>query len=222
MKGSRLAVLCLGWLVVFGAVMGTRAQWNPLNPVESFEKRGHALEVRQKDGRLHIEVDTPEVLHVTYAPLDTTAPERAWDHVIVKRGWGTDFGVSSDEKAVTLTTAKLKVQIERATGAIHYQSADGKALTTDSYRSLHPVEVNGEKTFHAEVYFGIYGSHEGLYGLGQHQAGRVELSRRDGGAVAGEHEHCDSAAGFDEWIWDLLEQPVAERGEQPALSTRCI
>jgi len=24
--------------------------------------------------------------------------------------------------------------------------------------------VNGEKTFHAEVSFGVYGSHEGLYG----------------------------------------------------------
>jgi len=47
----------------------------------------------------------------------------------------------------------------------------GKLLTTDGYRSLRPVEVNGEQTFHAEVSFGMYGSHEGLYGLGQHQAG---------------------------------------------------
>ena len=47
----------------------------------------------------------------------------------------------------------------------------GRSLTTDSYRSLRPVEVNGEKTFHAEVNFAIYGSHEGFYGLGQHQAG---------------------------------------------------
>jgi alpha-D-xyloside xylohydrolase len=44
-------------------------------------------------------------------------------------------------------------------------------LTTDTYRMLHPAEVNGEQTFHAEVAFGIYGSHEGFYGLGQHQAG---------------------------------------------------
>ena len=47
----------------------------------------------------------------------------------------------------------------------------GRMLTTDSYRSLRPVEVNGENTFHAEVNFSIYGSHEGFYGLGQHQAG---------------------------------------------------
>lgn len=178
MKGLRFAVLCLGWLVGLGVAASARAQWNPLNPVVSFEKKGHALEVRQKDGLLRIEVDAPEVLHVTYAPLDQALPERAWDHVIVKRGWGSEFAVSSDEKAVTLTTAKLKVQIERETGAIHYASADGKLLTTDSYRSLHPAEVNGEKALRAEVYFGIYGSHEGLYGLGSTRRGCGTIAAR--------------------------------------------
>ena len=91
---------------------------------------------------------------------------------MVKNEWpAAEFGVSSDDKAVTLTTAKLKVVIERESGAMHYCGADGKPLTTESYRSLQPVEVNGEKTFHAEAFFAIYGSHEGLYGLGQHQAG---------------------------------------------------
>ena len=61
--------------------------------------------------------------------------------------------------------------IERESGALHFNGADGKPLTTDSYRSLKPVEVNGERTFRAESFFSIYGSQEGLYGLGQHQAG---------------------------------------------------
>ena len=167
-RGTGIFFLVL--TVLFGGVAGW-AQWNPPNPVVSFEKKGQALEVRQKAGMLRIEVDAPDVLHVTYASFDQRPPERAWDRVIVKRGWGTDFGVSGDEKAVTLTTAKLKVAIERESGAIHYASADGKPLTTDSYRMLHPAEVNGERTFHAEAAFGIYGSHEGFYGLGQHQAG---------------------------------------------------
>jgi alpha-D-xyloside xylohydrolase len=147
------------------------AQWNPPNPVVSFEKKDLALEVQQKDGLLRIEVDAPDVLHVTYAPPGP-AIDRPSDHVIVKTDWpATAFTVDSDDKAVSLTTAKLKVSIEKSSGAIHYASSDGKPLTTDSYRSLHPAEVNGEHTSHAEVFFGIYGSHEGLYGLGQHQAG---------------------------------------------------
>ncbi|MFZ1011780.1 MAG: hypothetical protein WAN28_00445, partial [Terracidiphilus sp.] len=186
MKCSRVAVVCLGLMAVFGA-QGAGAQWNPPNPVESFEKTGQALDVEQKDGLLRIEVDAPDVLHVTYETSKAAAPESASDHVVIKKDWSaTEFSVSSDEKAITLTTTKLKVAIERATGAIHYATADGKPLTTDSYRSLHPAEVNGEQTFHAEVFFGIYGSHEGLYGLGQHQAGvwnyrgeTVELSQEN-------------------------------------------
>ena len=172
MKGFRWAVMCVGILIGLCAAQGARAQWNPPNPVVSFEKKGNALEVQQKAGVLRIEVHAPDILHVTYAPRDSPMVARPWDHVVVKDDWpAANFDMSSDEKSVTLTTAKLKVAIERESGTIHYASADGRMLTTDTYRMLHPAVVNGESTFHAEVAFGIYGSHEGFYGLGQHQAG---------------------------------------------------
>ena len=109
---------------------------------------------------------------------------------MVKKDWpAAAFDVTSNDRVVTLSTAKLTAVMERETGAIHYivpegqwpggshgaglegAACAGKMLTTDSVSSLRPVEVNGEKTYHAEVSFAIYGSHEGLYGLGQHQAG---------------------------------------------------
>jgi alpha-D-xyloside xylohydrolase len=189
MKGLRWAVICVGISIGLCAVQRARAQWNPPNPVVRFEKKGNALEVQQKAGVLRIEVDAPDVLHVTYAPLNAPAPERASDHVVVKNDWAaTPFEVVSDEKTVTLSTEKLRVVMERESGALHYVAAEGgmsgatgqvatghafrgRPLTTDSYRMLHPAVVNGESTFRAEVAFGIYGSHEGFYGLGQHQAG---------------------------------------------------
>src|ERR1035437_4287566 len=175
----RLVGICVGlWMGVCAA----QAQWNTPNPVVSFEKQANGLEVRQKDGVLRREVKSAEVLHVTYAPAGAAEPERASDWVVVQKDWpGAAFEVSSDEKTVTLKTAKVKAVIERESGALHYFSTDGagvdgaggrgRPLATDSYRSLRPVEVNGEKTFHAEVSLGNYGSHEGLYRLGQHQAG---------------------------------------------------
>ncbi len=167
---------CAGaFLVVCAAIwapVAAVAQWNPPNPVVSFEKQANGLEIHQKDGVLKFEVDAPDVLHVTYSPLDASQPARSSDHVVTKTDWPqASFDVSESDKAITLTTTKLKVEIERQSGSIHYQGADGKQLTTDTYRMLHPGEVNGEQTFHAEVAFGIYGSHEGFYGLGQHQAG---------------------------------------------------
>ena len=190
MKG--FSVVGLGVSLVAGALLvpGAMGQWNPPNPVVSFDKRADGLEVRQKDGVLHLEVDAADLLHVTYSPLGAVAVEWASDNVVVKKDWtGAAFEVGSDEKAITLSTAKLRVVIERESGAIHYMEPEGatgaaangpgstggpmhgRLLTTDGYRSLRPVEVNSEQTFHAEVSFSIYGSHEGFYGLGQHQAG---------------------------------------------------
>lgn len=172
MKGLRLALFYLGILLVAQATPTALAQWNAPNTVVSFEKQADGLEVRQQEGVLRLRVNAPDVLHVTYTPAGTSAPPRPGDRVVIKKDWpAAQFDVSSTDKAVTLTTAKLKVVIERESGAMHYLGADGAPLTTDSNRSLRPVEVNGENTFHAEVYFAIYGSHEGLYGLGQHQAG---------------------------------------------------
>ena len=165
--GAILVVCAAVW-----APVAAVAQWNPPNPVVSFEKQANGLDIHQKDGVLKFEVDAPDVLHVTFAPLDASQPTRQSDHVVIKTDWpAASFDVAESDKTITLTTAKLKVAIERQSGSIHYQGADGKQLTTDTYRMLHPAEVNGEQTFHAEVAFGIYGSHEGFYGLGQHQAG---------------------------------------------------
>lgn len=157
---------------LFLAPFAALAQWNPPNPVESFEKQSNGVEIHQKAGVLRIEVDAPDILHVTYSPLNATAETPPSDHVVIKHDWPASiFEITSDDKSITLATPKLKAVIERESGALRYIGSDGKQLTTEGYRSLKSVEVNGEKTFHAELFFPIYGSHEGFYGLGQHQAG---------------------------------------------------
>ena len=136
------------------APLAAVAQWNPPNPVVSFDKQSNGVEIRQKNGVLKLEVDAPDVLHVTYAPLDAGAEVRPSDHVVIKQDWpAASFDVAANEKAITLTTSKLKAVVERESGALHYVGPDGKPLTTEGYRSLKPVEVNGEKTYHAEVFF---------------------------------------------------------------------
>jgi alpha-D-xyloside xylohydrolase len=183
---------CPALALVVLLASSAQGQWNPPNPVLSFEKEPGGLLVTQKDGVLRLAVTSPEILHITYAPAGAAQTPRAADGVIVPHDWpAAPFEVASDEKSITLTTAKIKAVVERASGALHYYDRSGQSisgpvatgpletaaaprdrqLTTDSYRTLTPVDVNGEHTFHAEVYFGVYGSHEGLYGLGQHQAG---------------------------------------------------
>ena len=160
------------FLAVTWAPNAAFSQWNAPNPVVSFEKLKNGVEICQKAGVLRLEVDAPDLLHVTYSPLDADSETHPGDRVVVKQEWpSTTFDVTSDDKALTLATEKLKVVVERESGAMHYEERGGTHLTTEAYRSLKPMEVNGEKTFRAESFFAIYGSHEGFYGLGQHQAG---------------------------------------------------
>jgi alpha-D-xyloside xylohydrolase len=167
---ARPLILCFALCAI--PLIPAQAQWSPPNPVLGYELQSNAIDVRQKAGLLRIEVDAPGVLHITYTLAGESRPPRPSDHVVIKTTWpAAEFHVTDDAKAITLTTAKLKLVLERGTGALHYFSADGVLLNTDSYRSLQPDEVNSEQTFHAHVVFSNYGSHEGFYGLGQHQAG---------------------------------------------------
>jgi alpha-D-xyloside xylohydrolase len=65
-----------------------------------------------------------------------------------------------------------------------FADASGKKLFQDDDRKLTPLEVNGEKTYHAEMFSNLWNSTEAFYRLGQHQAGvwnyhgeSVELSQ---------------------------------------------
>ena len=167
----RRIVCCLSVFALFSSVYAANAQWNPPNPVTGFTQIADGLEVQQTAGVLRIQVTSSAILHITYGPASGT-PEHASDGVLAKRDWPpAQFAVESDDKTITLTTAQVKAVIDRASGALAYKTLAGQTLTTDSYRQLIPADVNGEKTSHAEVFFAIYGSKEGLYGLGQHQAG---------------------------------------------------
>ena len=72
---------------------------------------------------------------------------------------------------VTISTSRMQVTVARKNGSISYADTNGQRLFQDTQRTLTPVEVNGEKTYHAEMFSSLWGSTEAFYGLGQHQAG---------------------------------------------------
>src|SRR5208283_635691 len=44
---------------------------------------------------------------------------------------------------------------------------------------------------------------------------RLELSWRNGRSFPGKHEHRGAASDFQQWLWSVLEQHVANTREQP-------
>jgi len=141
-----------------------------MNPVVSFEQQDRGLQFAMKIGTLKVEVCTESIIRVRYSATSTIPPEP--DYVVIKKEWPvSQWSSESNDEFVTLGTSKLKVTIERKDGGITYFDHDGKKLFNEASRKLTPTRVNGEDTYRAESFINIYGSPEGLYGLGQHQAG---------------------------------------------------
>ncbi len=161
------AVLFASFLLI---VVPLNAQWTPRNPVRSVQQQPDGLLLTMGTGALRIQICTDSIVHVLYSPTGQF-PSRP-EYVIVKTTWpAVDWKHEDNGDKLQLSTARLRVVIDRADGSIDYNSADGKPLMTEANRMMRPVQVNGENTYHAESFISMYGSQEGIYGLGQHQAG---------------------------------------------------
>jgi alpha-D-xyloside xylohydrolase len=173
--GALLLLLCLS--------SSTPAQWNALNPVRDVKQRADGVVLTMQTGTLRIMVCSDSIVRVTYAP-GAEIPETP-QYAVIKREWAdTRWTLHSSDSDLDLTTATMKVTVTKNDGAIAFTDAAGKGLFKDYGRTLTPVEVNGEKTYHSEMFSNLWSSTEGFYGLGQHQAGvwnyhgeSVELSQ---------------------------------------------
>jgi alpha-D-xyloside xylohydrolase len=144
------------------------AQWIPLNPVQNAEKTSDGVVFTMQRGIMKIQVCSDSIIRVLYSPTDF--PNRK-QYVVIKDHWPSQWTMASNEPAVTISTANVKVTVARKDGSILFADARGKKLFQDSQRTLTAVEVNGERTYRAEMFSNIWGSYEAFYGLGQHQAG---------------------------------------------------
>lgn len=165
---SRLALLTV--CCVLAAAAPARPQWAPMNPVTSHTKDAEGVVLQLQTGVLRLQVCTDSIVRVRYA-LTNAFPD-APDPVVIKSSWTpVTWSVAESDDAITLSTARLKIVIERRDAAISFRAADGRSLVQEASRKLMPVTVNGEETHRSESFFNIYGSREALYGLGQQQAG---------------------------------------------------
>jgi len=80
----------------------------------------------------------------------------------------------------TITTAKLKVRVDLATGAVTFLDAAGNVILAEApgSRKMTAAIVQGERTFHVRQEWEP-NEGEALYGLGQHQLGILNLKGYD-------------------------------------------
>ncbi len=141
-----------------------------MNPVRKVQQEPDGVVFTLGTGTLKVQVCSDSVIRVLYSAT-ATFPKRE-DFVVIKESWpAAHWSMESTDDAVTLTTSLLKITVTRKDSAISYAELNGGSLVQEASRKLTPEKVNGEDTYRAESQVSIYGSHEALYGLGQHQAG---------------------------------------------------
>ena len=169
MKRALFFVFMATTLVVLPATL-TEAQWTPMNPVRTLKQEADGIVFSMGTGTLRVQICSESIVHVLYSP--TAAFPKRVDFVVIKESWpAAKWSVQSSDDAVILSTSLLKVTVTKKDGSISYAEANGGPLVQEANRSMRAERVNGEDTYRAESFINIYGSHEGLYGLGQHQAG---------------------------------------------------
>src|ERR1035437_1006462 len=157
------SLLAIGFFLF--CATAAHAQWSAMNPVRQVQQQSDGVLFSMGTGTLKVQVCSDSVIHVLYSPT-ASFPKRV-DSVVTKENWPAgQWTMQSTDDAGTLTTSLLKITVTRKDGAIAYAEARGDSLVQESSRSLTPEKVNGEDTYRAESMVSIYGSHEGLYGLG--------------------------------------------------------
>ena len=120
-------------------------------------------------GTVQVEVGSERIIHVTAQPAGAAALPPGF--VVINRWKPVAFQVDDTQpKTLGLSTAQLRVRIDRTTGAVSFLDLHGQPILSEQSRRFTPAVVNKERTWTVEQTFGC-SPKESLYGLGQFQDG---------------------------------------------------
>ena len=143
------------------------------------QRQPDGIVVPVHDGFLKIAVRADNIVRVAFA-RDRAFFEHKSLAVVAPKGALPAWQLSSDAGQATITTAKLKVRVDLASGAVSFFDHSGQPILMEKNagRSITPAEVQGEKTFHVHQQWEPE-PNESLYGLGENQLGLLDIKGYD-------------------------------------------
>jgi alpha-D-xyloside xylohydrolase len=158
--------------VFIAATVAMSPAWGAPIPVQNYRADPEGVTVTMSPGTVRLTVCADGIIHVAYSP--TAAAPVGQDFVVTNRSWpATPFNVDGSGDQLTISTRKLKVAVDKATGSITFFDASGQLLLGEPAsggKIMTAVTVNGESSFQPEQSFNSPAD-EFLYGLGQFQEG---------------------------------------------------
>jgi len=121
-------------------------------------------------GTLRIQFWSPEIVRVTFAP-GAEVPELKSLSVVAAPA-SVRLTRKEDNQTSTLATSRIKVTVDKQTGAVSFFDSAGDVLLRETAdgRKFQPATIAGNSVTTCAQAFAT-ASDEGIYGLGQHQRG---------------------------------------------------
>jgi alpha-D-xyloside xylohydrolase len=145
----------------------------------ALQKQPDGIVVGIGDAFLKVAVRADNIVYVAFAK-DASFSRRESLAVLPPKEQPPAWHLTTNANQATISTAKLKVLVDLASGAISFFDSSGKPILMEKKagRSITTAEVQGEKTFHVQQQWDSE-PNESLYGLGENQLGLLDIKGYD-------------------------------------------
>ncbi len=174
------------YISVLAACLSISALASP-TAAGTVQRESDGMILQLPSGELRIQVISDTVVRVAFSASPKFFSRQSIDRVPLTTAATPDkfpatapFKMMESPAQATLSTARLRVLVDRKTGAVSFADAAGHPLLSEvaGSRTLEPADVQGEKTFHIQQQWKAQ-KDESLYGLGQMQLGIVDIKGYD-------------------------------------------
>lgn len=163
---------------IFSLVCGLSLGLAPVGAASS-ELQKQPVVVQMPGYWLRVQIMSDSVVRIAAAKDKAFFSRNSIDvvpHTATKTGWN----LKNSPQEVILSTGKLQVHVNRATGQVGFYDGSSKEIFSEveDGRTIEPATVQGENTFHIAQRWQP-SDNESLYGLGQQQLGIVDIKGYD-------------------------------------------
>jgi alpha-D-xyloside xylohydrolase len=145
--------------------------------IKSYKKDADGITFILDKGVMKIKICADDIIEVKYTIFNALQQRES---LVVNNKWltKTGFKVTEDKNAIIITTAKLKLVVDRGTNAITYLNSAGKILTAENKennKTMQAATIAGINTYNCSTQFNSPVD-EALYGLGCHPEDTLSIN----------------------------------------------
>ncbi len=145
----------------------------------TLHREADGISLQLPSGELRVQVLTDSIVRVAFSKQPDFFSRVSIDRVPLAPG-EVRIQITESETQIVLATTRLKIVVDRKSGAVSFADASGIDLLSEvsGSRMLEPATVMGEATYHIRQEWKAR-ENESLYGLGQMQLGVVDIKGCD-------------------------------------------